>query len=83
VSTARGRFTDVVQRAQEIRESLKALDKVQNADDLRKKLVADLRETTTASDAFTKTIEAKSQTLATALLAAETLRDLVLEEPKK
>ncbi len=83
VSTARGRFTDVVQRAQEIRESLKALDKVQNAEDLRKKLVADLRETSTASDALTKTIETKTQTLATTRTRLqELLRDLVLEEPK-
>ncbi len=83
VAAARSRFTDVVQRAQEIRESLKALDKVANAEDLRKKLVADLRETTTASDALTKTIEAKGQTLATTRTRLqELLRDLVLEEPK-
>ena len=84
VSTARSRFTDVVQRAQEIRDSLKALDKVANADDLRKKLVANLRETTTESDTLTKTVEAKTQALATARTRLQDLlRDLALEEPKR
>jgi outer membrane protein OmpA-like peptidoglycan-associated protein len=83
IGNARARFTDVVQRAQEIRESLKALDKVANAEDLRRKLVASLRETTTESDKLTKTIEANTQTLATARTRLqELLRDLVLEEPK-
>jgi outer membrane protein OmpA-like peptidoglycan-associated protein len=84
VSIARSRFTDVVQRAHEIRDSLKALDRVANADDLRKKLVANLRETTAESDTLTKTIEAKMQTLATARTRLQDLlRDLALEEPKR
>ncbi len=83
VAAARSKFTDVVQRAQEIRESLKALDRVQNADDLRKKLVADLRETTARTDVLTKLVETKAQTLATVRLRLqELLRDLELVEPK-
>lgn len=83
VATARGKFTDVVQRAQEIRESLKALDKVANAEDLRRKLVSDLRETTAATDGLTRTIEARSQVLATTRTRLqELLRELVLEEPR-
>jgi len=83
VTTARSRFTDVVQRAQEIRDSIKALERVQNADDLRRKLVGNLRETTTESDALTKTIQARTAALATARTRLQDLlRDLVVEEPK-
>jgi hypothetical protein len=59
VGTARDRFTDVVLRAEEIRDSLRALDKVPGADDLRRKLVASLRETTLASDTLVKTMRAR------------------------
>jgi hypothetical protein len=83
VATARGRFNDVVQRAQELRDSLRALDKVQGADDLRKKLVAGLRETTTESDTLTRTIEGKTVALTTARgRLQDAIRELVLEEPK-
>lgn len=83
VAAARSKFTDVVQRAQEIRESLKAIDRVQNAADLRQKLVADLRETTASTDVLTKLVETKAQALATVRLRLqELLRDLELVEPK-
>jgi phage-related protein len=83
VAAARSRFTDVIQRAQEIRDSLKALEKVANADDLKKKLVANLRETTTESDTLTKAIETKTQALAAARTRLQdVIRELSLEEPK-
>lgn len=63
--------------------SLRALDKVQGAGDLRKTLVASLRETTTATDTLTKTIEGKSAALATVRSRLqETIRELTLDEPK-
>jgi len=83
VGTARDRFTDVVLRAEEIRDSLRALDRVAGADDLRRKLVASLRETTQASDTLIKTIESKSAALATVRSRLQdAIRELSLDEPK-
>jgi outer membrane protein OmpA-like peptidoglycan-associated protein len=83
LSAARAKFSDAVQRAHEIRESIKALDRVQNADDLRKGLVASLRTVTKLTDELTKSVETHTQALATTRTKLQELvRDLVLEEPK-
>jgi len=80
---AQGKLTDVAQRAYEIRENIKALDRVKNADDLRKKLVASLAATTIESDALTKTIATKTEATAAASARLDAaVRDLEIAEAK-
>ena len=75
-------FRSLAARAEELRESLKALDKVRGADDLRKKLVADLAVATADADSLQRTLAAKSEAQATARgRLQDALRELVLDAP--
>ncbi len=82
ITAARRKLDDVSARSYEIRESIRALEKVKTADDLRKKLVGNLATTTTDSDRLTKEITAKSETLAAARgRLQDAIRELQLDEP--
>nr|HEX4317336.1 OmpA family protein [Kofleriaceae bacterium] len=77
LDTARERMGDVASRAGELRASLTALDKVANADDLRRKLVASLAATTAETDALARTLADRGAELATARARlADAIRDL-------
>ena len=81
LAEARDRAFDLSQRGYEIRDSLRALDKVRNADDLRKKLVANLAETTAKGDALAKELAAKTEALAAARAKLQdAIRDLALDD---
>ncbi|MGE3766716.1 MAG: OmpA family protein [Kofleriaceae bacterium] len=76
----RGRIADISQRAIELRDSLRAIDKVRGADDLRKKLLAGLEKTTAESDALARSLGEKTEALATARARlADAIRDLTTE----
>jgi outer membrane protein OmpA-like peptidoglycan-associated protein len=76
----RNRLADLTPRADDIRENLKALEKVKNADDLRRRLVASLTQVTTESDAIAKKLGLESESLATARTKLQdALRDINLE----
>lgn len=76
----RARIADVSQRAIELRDSLRAIDKVRGADDLRKKLLAGLEKTNADSDALARSLGEKTEALATSRARlADAIRDLTLE----
>ena len=82
ITAARRKLDDVTARSYEIRENLRALEKVRTADDLRRKLVANLATAMQASDQLTKEITAKSETLAAVRgRLQDAIRDLQLDEP--
>jgi outer membrane protein OmpA-like peptidoglycan-associated protein len=82
ITAARRKLDDVSARSYEIRESLRALEKVRTADDLRKKLVASLATATQESDQLTKEIAVKSEALAAVRgRLQDAIRDLSLDEP--
>jgi outer membrane protein OmpA-like peptidoglycan-associated protein len=66
LESLRDRLADIAPRADDIRENIKALEKVRNADDLRRRLVASLTQVTTESDAIAKKLGLESESLATA-----------------
>jgi outer membrane protein OmpA-like peptidoglycan-associated protein len=77
----RDRLSELSQRADELRENLKALDKVKGADALRKKLVASLTTVTTEADGVAKRLGAESEALATARnKLQDSLREINLDE---
>lgn len=74
---------ELSQRSFELRDSLRALDKVKGADELRKKLVVSLAETTQKADAIAKQQAALTEQLAAARAKLQdAIRDLELSEPK-
>jgi hypothetical protein len=76
----RDRLDDFGARGDELRENLKALDKVKGADDLRKRLIASLTQLTTESDALARKLGTDSEALATARgKLQESLRDITLD----
>lgn len=76
----RTRIVDISQRAIELRDSLRAVEKVRGADDLRRKLLAGLAATTTESDALARQLGEKTEALATARARlGDAVRDLTLE----
>ncbi len=76
----RGRVSDLAARAEELRENLKALDKVRGADELRKQLVASLAQATGDADALARSLAAQNEALAlTRGKLADQLRDITLE----
>jgi len=76
----RERLADLSPRADDIRENLKALDKVKNAEDLKRRLVASLTQVTTESDALAKKLGLESESLATARAKLQdALKDINLE----
>ncbi len=81
IEAARTRLSDIAQRADEVRENLKALATVRGADDVRKKLLASLAQLTTESDAQAKQLGIASEALATARnKLQDSLRELSLDE---
>lgn len=77
LDAARERMADLAARAGELRESLRALDRVAGADDLRKKLVASLATATVDTDAIARTLADRGEALATARARlADAIRDL-------
>ncbi len=77
----RGRVADLAQRAGEIRESIRALEKVSGAGDLRKKLVASLAQTTGDSDRIARSLGEKTEAITAARnRLADAIRDLTLDE---
>jgi outer membrane protein OmpA-like peptidoglycan-associated protein len=84
IEAQRERVGDLASRAEELRENLKALDKVRGADDLRKKLVADLAVATADSDAIQRQLGGKTEAQATARgKLQDALRELSLDERKE
>jgi len=77
----RTRVGDLSQRAAEIRESIRAIDKVNGAGDLRKKLVANLAQVTADSDAVARTLGAKTEAISSSRgRLADAIRELTLDE---
>jgi hypothetical protein len=77
----RTRLADLARRADEIRENLRALDKVRGADALRKQLVASLTAVTGEADALARKLGSESEALAAARdKLQESLRDVDLAE---
>ncbi|HEY5949798.1 MAG TPA: hypothetical protein VIV40_30090, partial [Kofleriaceae bacterium] len=77
----RSRLLDLGDRGDQIRENLRALDKVGGADPLRKKLVASLTGVTTEADAIARKLGAESEALATARnKLQDSLREINLDE---
>jgi outer membrane protein OmpA-like peptidoglycan-associated protein len=66
LAAIRERLSEASARAEEVRENLRALDKVRGADDLRKKLLASLTEVTTDADALAKSLAGDDEALAQA-----------------
>jgi hypothetical protein len=76
----RTRIVDISSRAIEVRSSLRAIEKVRGADDLRKKLLASLGATTTESDLLARSLGEKTEALAAARVRlADAVRDLTIE----
>jgi outer membrane protein OmpA-like peptidoglycan-associated protein len=75
----RNRLSDLAARSEEQRENLRALEKVKNADDIKKKLVASLAQTTAEADAIARKLGVDSEALASARSKlADSLRELSL-----
>lgn len=83
IDAAREKSDDIARRAYELRENLKALEKVRNADDLKKKLVTGIAKAQADSDALTKTITEKTEAAAAAKAKlGNAISELTLDEPK-
>ena len=79
IAAQRERVADLAARAEELRENLKALDKVRGADDLKKKLVTDLAAATADADALQRQLGASGEAQASARgRLQDALRELVL-----
>jgi len=77
----RTRVGDLSQRAAEIRESIRAIDKVNGAGDLRKKLLANLAQVTADSDAVARTLGAKTEAISSSRgRLADAIRELTLDD---
>jgi outer membrane protein OmpA-like peptidoglycan-associated protein len=81
IEATRTRLMELAMRADDLRENLKALEKVRGADDVRKKLLASLAQTTTDADAQAKKLGTESEALAAARTKLQNgLRELTLDE---
>lgn len=79
LATTRERIADVAARADEVRENLRAIEKVRGADDLRKKLLASLAQVTADADATARAMATDNEALAqTRHKLTDSLRDLDL-----
>jgi outer membrane protein OmpA-like peptidoglycan-associated protein len=79
VDALRERLADLSNRADDVRENLKSLDKVRGTDDLRRRLVASLTHATTESDAVARQLGLASEALATARQKLhDALKDITL-----
>ncbi len=78
----RSRISEISARAYELRGSIKALERVRGAEDLRKKLVASLTQTTAESDAIARTLGTRTEALAAVRSRLQVaLSELTLTEP--
>jgi hypothetical protein len=76
----RTRIGELSQRADEIRENLRALEKVRSAEPLRKKLVANLTSLTSETETLARKLGSDSEALATARnKLQDSLRELSLD----
>jgi outer membrane protein OmpA-like peptidoglycan-associated protein len=81
IAAQRERVGDLAGRAEELRENLKALEKVRGADDLKKKLLADLAQATADADSVQRALTGKGEAQATARgKLQDALRELALDE---
>jgi outer membrane protein OmpA-like peptidoglycan-associated protein len=81
IEAHRTRLSDLAARSEELRESLRALEKVKGSDDVKKKLVANLAQTTTDADAVGRKLGLDSEALANARTRlADSLREISLGE---
>jgi hypothetical protein len=79
LAATRERISEVAQRAAEIRDNLRALDKVRGADDVKKKLLASLTQVTTDADAQARALATDNEKLADARRKLQdALRDVEL-----
>src|SRR5690606_28056778 len=82
VAELRDRLDDHANRAYELRENLRTLERVKTAADLEKKLLASLAETSQQSDQLSKQIAAKTELAAAARAKlAEAIRELAFAAP--
>jgi hypothetical protein len=78
----RGRVVELADRSHELRESLRTLEKVSGADDLRRKLLDGLARATADSDAVARSLGEKTEAIAAMRTRlAELIRELTLAEP--
>jgi hypothetical protein len=81
IEAHRTRLSDLAARSEELRESLRALEKVKGSDDVKKKLVANLAQTTADADAVGRKLGLDSEALANARTKlADSLREISLGE---
>jgi hypothetical protein len=77
----RNRVGDLASRAQEIRENIRAIEKVAGAVELRKKLVANLTQATADGDALARSLGTKLEAIATMRSRLQdALRDITLDD---
>jgi len=82
IAGLRERLADASARSAEVRDSLRAIEKVKGADDLRRQLLARLAKTTALSDELARGVGEKAEALAAARARVEeALRDVSLDEP--
>ncbi len=80
IAVSRAGIADVSGRAAELRDSLRTLDKVRGADDLRKKLIASLAAATADADTHARELGQLGEELAAARgRLADAIRELTLE----
>jgi outer membrane protein OmpA-like peptidoglycan-associated protein len=80
VATTRARLGDLAARAEEVRESLHAVEKIR-ADDLRKKLIASLAAATGDADALARALTTKTEALVAARnRLQDVIRDISLDQ---
>jgi hypothetical protein len=83
-TAVRDRLGELSARAEEIRQNIKALDKVRGADDLRKKLVANLAQATSDGDALARQLTVQNDQIAAARAKLQDgLRELQLGDANK
>ena len=77
----RDRLGELSSRAEEIRQNIRALDKVRGADELRRKLVANLAQATSDGDALARQLGMQNDQLAAARAKLQDgLRELQLDD---
>lgn len=82
IEEIRGRLSDLSDRSNELRESLRTIEKMQSAAALARELVAKLSDASQKSEQASKQLVAKTEAQAAATARfTELLRDLKLEEP--
>ncbi|CAN5918606.1 hypothetical protein BH11MYX3_BH11MYX3_25200 [soil metagenome] len=80
LAARRDRISDITSRTSELRETIKSLDKVRGANELKKKLVASLTAAIGDSDAVARQIGSKTEALAVARNRLQlAIRELTLE----